>query len=102
MRGTVVPLLSNKYIFGDYSQRFAQALGSLFYINASNLKGALSNSRVIRELRIQNQENLGLAVFGFGQDAAGDLYVLGNTRDVPTLTATGKIGVVMKLVPMLP
>lgn len=98
-RGNALPELKAKYIFGDYSQQFAQASGRLFYINASNLQNAAPNSRTIRELRIQNRENLGLALFGFGQDSAGELYVLGNTTGVPTLTDAGKTGVVMKLVP---
>jgi glucose/arabinose dehydrogenase len=101
-RGEAVPELKTTYVFGDYSQQFAQPLGRLFYINGKSLRSAAPNSRVIRELRIQNSENLGLAMFGFGQDAAGELYVLGNTTGVPSLTAAGKTGVVMKLVPTIP
>ena len=101
-RGHAVPALKSKYVFGDYSQQFGQALGRLFYINGGNLQAESPDTRVIRELRIQNSENLGLALFGFGQDAAGELYVLGNTTGVPTLTDAGKTGVVMKLAPMEP
>lgn len=98
-RGQDIAALQGKYLFGDYSQQFAQPLGRLFYINGSRLKTAPSKNRVIRELRLQDQENLGLALFGFGQDANGELYVMGNTTGVPTLTDAGKTGVVMKLVP---
>ncbi len=101
-RGHAVSGLKSDYVFGDYSQQFGQPLGRLFYIKGGKLQTGLSNTRVIRELRIQNSEGLRLALFGFGQDVAGELYVLGNTSGVPTLTDAGKTGVVMKLMPITP
>lgn len=101
-RGHAVPELRSKYLFGDYSQQFGQPLGRLFYINGSNLQSESVDTRVIHELRIQNSEKLGLALFGFGQDSSGELYVLGNATGVPTRTNSGNTGVVMKLVPIEP
>lgn len=60
--------------------------------------GACSRTRVtavIRELRIAGQPNLGIALMGFGQDASGELYVLGNQTSLPW----GESGSVERIVP---
>jgi hypothetical protein len=41
-------------------------------------------------------EGIGLALLGFGQDAAGELYVLGNINGTPF----GSEGVVLRLTPV--
>ena len=58
---------SDHYVFGDYSRAFAQPLGRLF---------------VLRHGQVEALPDPGIAVFGFGQDKHGDLYVLGNTTGV--------------------
>jgi glucose/arabinose dehydrogenase len=70
--------LEGRYVFGDYSRAFAQPLGRLFVQVGSET----------RSLR-----DPGIAVFGFGQDHRGALYVLGNRTGV----LSGDTGVVMRL-----
>ncbi len=60
--------LKGHYVFGDYSRAFAQPLGRLF---------------VLRHGQVEALPDPGIAVFGFGQDKHGDLYVLGNTTGAP-------------------
>jgi glucose/arabinose dehydrogenase len=85
-RGTQIPALQGRYIFGDWGS-FARPSARLFMLDP-NL--------VIKELRI------GLAdrptdfwLRGFGQDAHGELYVFGST----VLGPSGDTGVVLKIVP---
>ncbi len=70
--------LKRHYVFGDYSRAFAQPLGRLF---------------VLRHGQVEALPDPGIAVFGFGQDKHGDLYVLGNTTGV----LSGDTGVVLKI-----
>jgi glucose/arabinose dehydrogenase len=70
--------LEGRYVFGDYSRAFAQPLGRLFVREGST----------VRSLR-----DPGIAVFGFGQDHHGDLYVLGNKTGV----LSGNTGVVLRI-----
>ena len=46
-------------------------------------------------MRLAGRDELGLSLLGFGQDANGELYVLGNTTGVPF----GDTGVVLRLAP---
>ena len=70
--------LQGRYVFGDYSRAFAEPLGRLF----------IRHRQTVRSLR-----DPGIAVFGFGQDHRGDIYVLGNTTGV----LSGDTGVVLKI-----
>lgn len=80
-RGSRVPALAGKYVFGDYSREFAKAEGRLFYMCASpNVTNRVCNL----------VEDPGIAVFGFARDASGELYVLGNKTGV----VSGTTGVV--------
>ncbi len=80
-RGTAVPALSGQYVFGDFLSPDTDS-GRLFY---SDFVGGLT-----QELRIGDPErNLGLFLKGFGQDAAGEVYALGDGAGV---------GVVYKIV----
>lgn len=66
-RGNAIPELKGKYVFGDWT-------GPLFYLNEANGKfngGTLSVSNMPKDLRI----------LSFGQDSAGELYVL-TSQDV--------------------
>jgi len=64
-RGTRVPELTGRYVFGDYT-------GRLFYLDESSQ---------IRELALGAP--LGRALLGFGQDANGEIYVLANGTGIP-------------------
>lgn len=83
-RGTALAHLGGKYVFGDLSRTGGD--GRLFY---------LARNGAIRELRMPGRQSLGLWLMGFGQDSAGELYVLGNTSGIPF----GETGVVLKIVP---
>src|SRR5438270_1064843 len=87
-RGSALPALSGKYVFGDLVAP-GSSTGRLFYLDDLN-------SSAIRELRIGNEErSLGLLLKGFGQDANSELYVLADTNIGPT----GTTGRVLKIVP---
>lgn len=70
--------LKGHYVFGDYSRQFAQALGRLW---------------VLRDGQVEALPDPGVAVFGFGQDKHGDLFVLGNETGL----LSGDTGVVLKI-----
>ena len=85
-RGSAIPELVGRYVFGDFSLEFGPPLGRLFYLDEGN---------VIRELVIGTEDRpLGLFVKGFGEDADGELYVCGSTESTPSGTG----GAVMKMV----
>jgi glucose/arabinose dehydrogenase len=87
-RGTSIPQLSGKYLFGDYRHPKSNSTGRLFV--SSLAVGDL------RELRIGKAgRELGFLLKGFGEDAEGELYVLGSAEPGPV----GSSGVVMKLIP---
>ena len=84
-RGDAIPQLKGRYVFGDFARSFVE-FGRLFFLNPANN---------IKEFRLVGQDSLGLKVDGFGQDANGELYVLGNTTGTPF----GDTGVVLRIVP---
>ena len=82
-RGSAIPKLRGRYVFGDYARPSAQE-GRLLFLTGRNLAGAgrVRNSG-LAQLRIKGQQSLGLFLLGFGQDAQGELYVLGNRTGIP-------------------
>jgi glucose/arabinose dehydrogenase len=85
-RGTQVPALSGRYVFGDWGS-FGAPSGRLFYLDATN---------GIHELRIGAEDRpLGLWLKGFGEGPDGELYVLGNRW----LGPSGNSGVLLKINP---
>lgn len=72
-RGSKIPALHGRYVFGEFASTFNND-GRLFYLDASN---------TIKEFELVGQSALGNALMGFGQDAAGELYVLGNANSTP-------------------
>jgi glucose/arabinose dehydrogenase len=84
-RGDAIPGLRGRYIFGDFARSFTE-FGRLFFLSAADR---------IREFRLVGQDALGLKLDGFGQDAAGEVYVMGNTTGTPF----GDTGVVLRIVP---
>jgi glucose/arabinose dehydrogenase len=86
-RGERIPQLRGRYVFGDFLQPAAGS-GRLFNLRPDGRIG---------ELRLPNEDGgvLGLRVLGFGQDAAGELYVLANETGTPF----GDTGVVRRIDP---
>lgn len=90
--------LNGHMIFGDFSSSFnfpsgPNDHGRLLHLNA-NGKG--QGLRRIAQFQTVTGNFLGSSVQGFGQDADGELYVMGNILGVPFGTG----GVVMKIVPV--
>ncbi len=92
-RGTAIPELYGKYIFGDLALRTqpVRADGRLFY---ADLQTGLINVFYLPQFGSQVLAN-GLTVHGFGQDADGELYAL-----VTNSSANGTGGIVYKLASM--
>ena len=84
-RGTTIPALAGKYVFGDFGNFTADA-GRIFY---------LDDSARIQAFDLGTDTRLPLAVNGFGQDANGEIYVMTNTTGTPF----GTTGVVWRIDP---
>jgi hypothetical protein len=84
--GSLLPQLDGKYVFGDFSNStFAgPGNGRIFYADL--------NSGQINEF---NMNPLNLWLKGFGEDANGEIYVMGSTR----LGPAGTTGQVLEIVP---
>ena len=85
-RGSTIPELVGKYVFGDFSRSFLPGNGRLFWLDA---EGALSQ---IFEFNYGpgTSDPLNLYVFGFAADEGGELYVLTSENLGPTGTG-GKV-----------
>jgi Glucose / Sorbosone dehydrogenase len=83
-RGSAVPALAGRYIFGDYSRVFAAPEGRLF---------VMCDSPDVTHRVCNLMPHLGLALFGFARDASGELYVLGNKTGV----VAGQTGTVERI-----
>jgi hypothetical protein len=84
--GRDVNALRGKYVFGDFSLLFKfptgpHDYGRLFAMSAGGHHR--SGLRRISELMLVPGGAVSLAVLGMGEDAAGELYVSGNTFGVP-------------------
>jgi hypothetical protein len=78
--------LQGRYVFGDWGS-FSGPSGRLFYLEQGN---------VVTELRIGLADRpLNLWLKGFGEDASGELYILGSRF----LGPAGNTGKMMKLIP---
>jgi glucose/arabinose dehydrogenase len=112
-RGSNIPELAGKYVFGEWSRLFdfprgPDNFGRLFYVNSTDLS-ASGSPREISEFKGFAEEavrlNLvdgsapakafkqSLSVLGMGQDAKGEIYVLGNRTGRPFGTG----GVMLRL-----
>ena len=93
-RGDEIRKLRGRYVFGDYSRSFFTSDGRLF---VSGKTGTTT------ELQLASGGPLGMSVLGIGEDAEGELYVMGKTGAKPGNTGitdpANTTGVVMKLVP---
>jgi glucose/arabinose dehydrogenase len=90
-RGTALPQFVGRYVFGDWSREFEEPDGSLFVA-----KPRKQGLWTMQQLRIATSPTgrLGHYVLGFGQDLAGEIYVLTTDQTGPT----GTTGKVLKLV----
>lgn len=90
-RGTAIPELVGKYIFGDLALKAAPVRvdGRIFY---ADLQTGLINAFSFPQFSSVILPN-GLTVHGFGEDADGELYAL-----VTNTSANGTGGIVYKLV----
>jgi glucose/arabinose dehydrogenase/plastocyanin len=93
-RGTAIPELVGKYIFGDLALRTApvRADGRTFY---ADLQTGLIKAFPLFQFGGSAVLPNGLTVHGFGQDADGELYAL-----VTNTSANGTGGIVYKLAPL--
>jgi glucose/arabinose dehydrogenase len=105
-RGSELPQLAGRYVFGDFSRAFRFPSGpndqgriftlqqrsgtGLRQINEAHVAGQTALGRANRT----GSEGIGLGILGIGEDAAGELYVLGN----PSGTPFGTEGEVLRLV----
>jgi glucose/arabinose dehydrogenase len=84
-RGDDIRRLRGRYVFGDYTGEASPTPeGHLFTLGINN---------DVQELVAANRHPLDLAVLGFGQDSAGELYLMANG----TGTLTGTTGMVMRI-----
>jgi glucose/arabinose dehydrogenase len=90
-RGTALPQLVGRYVFGDWSREFEEPDGTLFA--ASPRK---QGPWLMQELRVANRPSgrIDHYVLGFGQDSSGEVYVLATKNTGPT----GNTGKVFKIV----
>jgi glucose/arabinose dehydrogenase len=93
-RGTAIPELYGKYIFGDLALKNApvRADGRLFY---ADLQAGLIKAFPLFQFGGSAILPNGLTVHGFGEDADGELYAL-----VTNTSANGTGGIVYKFVPI--
>lgn len=87
-RGAALPQFRGRYIFGDWSAHHFDEAEGLLLIAQPRKQGLWK----VAELRIQNRPGgqLGHYVLGFGEDAAGELYVF-TTDNVGPTGATGNV-----------
>jgi glucose/arabinose dehydrogenase len=87
-RGTDMPGLAGKYIFGDYRRGGTSGQGRLFYLDPASPTQIFEFSTNVASIN-------GRDLFGFGQDARGELYALWDngdvTRIVPEPTTLGAL-----------
>jgi glucose/arabinose dehydrogenase len=86
-RGSALPQFFGRYVFGDWSREFEEPDGSVFL--ATPRKKGLWH---MEQLRIATSPTgrVGHYVLGFGQDLAGEMYLLTTDQTGPSGT-TGKV-----------
>lgn len=82
--GRGIPRLRNKYVFGDFALLFKFPFGPHDYGRLLTIDpGGQQGLREIKQLHVLPGGAISLAVLGWGQDASGELYVLGNISGLP-------------------
>ncbi len=86
-RGAAISGLAGRYVFGDWGS-FGIPSGRIYYLDATN---------GVNEMRLGREDRpLGLWTKGWGQDAAGEMYLFGSKM----LGPSGATGRMLKLVPL--
>ena len=83
-----IPELEGKYVFGDFSQDFGPT-GRIFYTDITGPEAFVRKEFFL----LPDGAPLGQAVFGFGEDENGELYVLASDNIGPD----GNAGVVYRI-----
>jgi glucose/arabinose dehydrogenase len=91
-RGSTLPSLRDRYIFGDFSTGFITGNGRLFAAREAE-DGTWSFDEIL--VTSAGSGRIGRFLLGFGEDASGELYVLTSNR----LGPAGSGGEVWKIVP---
>jgi hypothetical protein len=94
-RGTAVRGLVGRYVFGDFSLLFKFPTGPHDYGRLFHIIPGGAGLRDISQIQVLPGNALSMALLGWGQDASGELYAMGNINGVPFGTG----GRVLKLVP---
>jgi glucose/arabinose dehydrogenase len=95
-RGTAIPQLVGKYVFGDYLG--SQGLLVLDQLTDADLRAMAAGTFTAQERIVTlTPPPFGLSVFGFARDADGEVYVLGNRSGTPS----GQTGELRRLVPRI-
>lgn len=90
-RGRNLPLLSGRYVFGDY-QYGTNQYGRLFY---------LDSDAKIKEFRLgPDDRHLDIYLKGFGQDRQGEVYVFGSETAGPFGLTGRMLKIVSELAPL--
>jgi glucose/arabinose dehydrogenase len=111
-RGTALPELVGKYVFGEWSTGFIRGDGTLLIAtpppgfdtgmyprSIANITPADNAMWITREFRITNNPNgrVNAYVTGFGEDASHELYVLTSMKSGPDpATSTGEVWKLVK------
>jgi glucose/arabinose dehydrogenase len=88
-RGSAVPKLAGRYIYGGATASLTTPDGSL-YVSTPQASGLWT----LQELLINGTDRLGYVVKGFGQDSDGEVYVMASK----ILGPAGMTGTVFKIV----
>lgn len=97
-RGSAIPSLVGKYVFGDYSQSTTTPSGPMLGMEETS-PGVFA----VSFLNILGGNPIGRYIYGFGQDENGELYVLTAKTRSPSAPdpATGlPSGAIFKIVPV--
>lgn len=97
-RGRALPHLQGRYVFGDWSRQWAQPDGRLFVATRPADPAATSWTLAPLPVASHPDQKIAAYVVGFGEDAAGELYVL-TTQNAGLI---GRTGIVWKLMPTPP
>lgn len=91
-RGTDVADMTGRYVYGDYSRFFSQPSGRLFYLDDTTIREMKLAGKEIGG-NIIEADALDMQLLGMGEDANGEIYVLGND----TGRTTGTTGTVFRI-----
>ncbi len=95
-RGNTIKKLRGLYVFGNYGAEPSTSSGRLLYLDAQ---------KQVKEFQLAGKRSLGLglSVLGFGQDARGEVYLLGKSGasqgNIGITDPNNRSGVVLKLAP---